>query len=82
MDNDATSKGDLGQNGGRNSPTVYNAAFHFAQFWDGRAKTIEDQAGMPILNPVEMNMPSEGFVVSRIKRNKWVQTIVSRCFSK
>ncbi|MBK6835381.1 MAG: c-type cytochrome [Bacteroidetes bacterium] len=67
VDNDATSKGDLGQNGGRNSPTVYNAAFHFAQFWDGRAKTIEDQAGMPILNPVEMNMPSEGFVVSRLK---------------
>jgi len=67
VDNKQFSEGDLGQNGGRNSPSVYNAALHFAQFWDGRAESIEDQAGMPILNPVEMNIPNEKFLVDRLK---------------
>jgi cytochrome c peroxidase len=43
-----------------------NAAFHISQFWDGRAKDVEEQAGMPILNPVEMAIPSEGFLVDRL----------------
>src|SRR5690606_30864122 len=38
-----TSKGHKDQLGERNSPTVYNAAFHIAQFWDGRAADIEEQ---------------------------------------
>jgi cytochrome c peroxidase len=42
------------QLGGRNAPTVFNAASHIAQFWDGRARTIEDQATQPIMNPREM----------------------------
>lgn len=40
----------------RNAPTVYNAALHIAQFWDGRAATVEDQAKGPILNAGEMGM--------------------------
>lgn len=67
VDNKSTSSGDLGKNGDRNSPTVFNAALHTAQFWDGRAKNIEEQAGMPILNPVEMNMPSETYVEERLR---------------
>jgi cytochrome c peroxidase len=43
--------------GNRNAPTVLNAAYLPFQFWDGRAKTLEDQALGPIQNPVEMNMP-------------------------
>lgn len=42
------------QRGGRNSPTVYNAIFNTAQFWDGRAADLVEQAGGPIVNPVEM----------------------------
>lgn len=42
------------QLGGINAPTVFNAAFHFVQFWDGRARNLADQAGGPPLNPVEM----------------------------
>ena len=57
VDNQKTSPGHNGQLGGRNSPTVYNAALHFAQFWDGRAATVEEQAKGPVLNPVEMAMP-------------------------
>lgn len=66
VDNLPTSKGDKGGFGGRNSPTVFNAALHAMQFWDGRAKDVEEQAGGPILNPVEMAMPSESEVVKRL----------------
>ncbi|MEO8759653.1 MAG: cytochrome c peroxidase [Bacteroidia bacterium] len=67
VDNQATSKGDAGKLGDRNSPTVLNAALHTAQFWDGRAKDVEEQAGMPILNPVEMAIPNEAFLVNRLR---------------
>lgn len=68
VDNEATSLGDDGiTRGGRNSPTVLNASMHFKQFWDGRAETIEDQAGMPITNPVEMMIPNEDFLVQRLR---------------
>ncbi len=53
-----TSVGHRGQHGTRNSPTVYNAAGFFAQFWDGRMDTVEQQATAPILNPVEMALAS------------------------
>lgn len=66
VDNEPTSDGVGGQVGDRNSPTVLNAAFHQAQFWDGRAKDVEEQAGMPILNPVEMAIPSKEFLVDRL----------------
>jgi len=56
-----------GQKGDRNSPTVFNAAGHIAQFWDGRAATIEDQAKGPVMNPVEMAMPSEKMVLAVLK---------------
>lgn len=42
------------QKGGRNSPTVLNAVFNTAQFWDGRAADLVEQAGGPMVNPVEM----------------------------
>ncbi len=67
VDGQRFSKGHRGQLGGRNSPTVYNAGNHVAQFWDGRAATLEDQAKGPILNPVEMAMPSEKRVVEVLK---------------
>lgn len=54
VDNQPTSTGHKGQKGDRNSPTVYNAALHVAQFWDGRAANVEEQAKGPVLNPVEM----------------------------
>jgi len=57
------SAGSAGHMGGRNSPTVYNAAGHMAQFWDGRAPTVEEQAKGPIMNPVEMGMPNAAAVM-------------------
>ena len=49
-----TSIGHRWQLGGRNSPTVLNAVFNTAQFWDGRAADLAEQAGGPLVNPVEM----------------------------
>ncbi|MFH0954431.1 MAG: cytochrome c peroxidase, partial [Verrucomicrobiota bacterium] len=51
----------------RNSPSVYNAAGHFVQFWDGRAADVEEQAKGPVLNPVEMAMASEKIVVATLE---------------
>ena len=53
-DNLAASIGDRWQKGGINSPTVLNSSMNIAQFWDGRAKDLKEQAGGPIANPAEM----------------------------
>lgn len=60
--------GALGALGDRNTPTVFNAGFHAVQFWDGREDSLETQALVPILNPVEMAMPSEAAIVERLNR--------------
>jgi len=67
VDGQPTSDGHKGQKGDRNSPTVYNAAGHFVQFWDGRAADVEEQAKGPVMNPVEMAMPSEKQVLAVLK---------------
>ncbi|HOU52662.1 MAG TPA: cytochrome c peroxidase [Myxococcota bacterium] len=48
------STGIRGQLGGINAPTTFNAVFQFAQFWDGRASDLQDQAAGPPENPIEM----------------------------
>ncbi len=58
VDVQETSIGHHWQRGGRNAPTVFNAVFNTAQFWDGRAKDLETQAGGPMVNPVEMASPT------------------------
>ena len=67
VDGEPTSPGHKKQRGDRNSPTVFNAGLHVAQFWDGRAATLEDQAKGPVLNPVEMAMPDAATVEKTIK---------------
>jgi cytochrome c peroxidase len=67
VDDQPTSDGHKGQKGTRNAPTVYNAAGHFVQFWDGRATDVEEQAKGPVMNPVEMAMTSESDVVAVLK---------------
>lgn len=67
--NDAlpVSTGSRGLRGDRNAPTVFNAGFQIAQFWDGRAETLEEQAKGPLLNPVEMAMESGKQVEQRLR---------------
>ena len=66
-ESEPVSTGHKNQKGTRNAPTVYNAAGHFVQFWDGRAPTVEEQAKGPITNPVEMAMPSKAVAVQVIQ---------------
>lgn len=54
------------QEGRRNTPTVWNAAFQKRLFWDGRAASLEEQALGPITNPIEMGMPSVAAAVRRL----------------
>ncbi|MDZ4288487.1 MAG: cytochrome-c peroxidase [Prosthecobacter sp.] len=67
QDNRPFSPGHEGKLGGRSSPTTYNAALHVAQFWDGRAPSVEEQAKGPVLNPIEMGMPSADLVVQVLR---------------
>lgn len=67
VDNEATSLGHRGVRGERNSPSTFNAFLHIAQFWDGRAKDVEEQALGPITNPVEMGMASDKDVLKKFK---------------
>ncbi|WP_419192907.1 cytochrome-c peroxidase [Kolteria novifilia] len=67
-DGQPVSDGVKGKTGTRNAPTVMNAAYNYFQFWDGRSPSLEDQAMHPILNPVEMAMPSMDEVVAKLKK--------------
>ncbi len=67
VDGKATSPGHDGRFGSRNSPSVYQAAGHVAQFWDGRAATVEEQAKGPVLNPIEMGMEDAAAVESLLR---------------
>ncbi|HJX19331.1 MAG TPA: cytochrome-c peroxidase, partial [Acidiferrobacterales bacterium] len=82
-DGTAVSAGSVaGRFGALNSPSAGYAAFspffhwdatekHYVggQFWNGRAATLAEQARQPILNPLEMAMPSAWAVVTRLKQN-------------
>ncbi len=80
VDNLPTSIGHKWNVGDRNAPTVLNAAFHIAQFWDGRAADVEAQAKGPILNPGEMALPHEAFTVDRIKSIAMYRDMFTKAF--
>ena len=79
-DNKQFSNGIGGQLGGRNAPTVLNAAFFFAQFWDGRAANLEEQAKGPILNPVEMGMPNAAAVENKLRKRNDYPPLFAKAF--
>ncbi len=66
-DGTPVSTGIGGQKGGRNAPTTYHAAGQVAQFWDGRAADVEEQAKGPIMNPIEMGMANATAVESALR---------------
>ena len=65
-----TSTGIDGKKGPINAPTVFNAAFNFVQFWDGRAADLADQAKGPPTNPVEMGSHSWDDIVARFEMDE------------
>jgi cytochrome c peroxidase len=80
VDGEPTSPGHAGVRGDRNSPTVYNAALHVAQFWDGRAADVEEQAKGPVLNPVEMGMPNADYVIEVIRAIPGYRPLFEKAF--
>ncbi len=81
-DHRTTSIGVHDQAGGRNAPTVWNAAFHSVQFWDGRASTLEDQAKGPPANPIEMGMNDLNAVSDRIEEIPGYKPYFDKAFGK
>ncbi len=69
VDRQAFSIGVAGRLGDINSPTVFNAAFNFKQFWDGRANSLEEQINGPVNNPKEMNS-NWPEVINKLKQDK------------
>jgi cytochrome c peroxidase len=75
----------IGIHGGvsqRNAPTILNALYNKTQFWDGRAKTLEDQAALPIVNSVEMGQPRSGRRGRPASQVGEYQQAFSRVFSR
>lgn len=80
VDNMPTSQGHKGLFGGRNSPTALNAATLDMQFWDGRAADVEEQAGGPLLNPVEMANDNEAAAAGKIAKIPEYQEAFKKAF--
>jgi cytochrome c peroxidase len=81
-DSRPTSIGIKGRVGQRNAPTVLNALYNKTQFWDGRVKTLEQQAALPIVNSVEMGQPSLDAAVVRIAAIGEYQQAFQRAFGR
>jgi len=75
------STGIRGQKGGINAPTTYNAMFHLAQFWDGRAADLKEQAGGPPLNPIEMGSSWEQ-ILGRLTADEAVVSRFTEAFGE
>jgi len=60
------SRGVGDQIGKRNAPSILNTLFYKSMFWDGRAATLEEQATLPILNPIEMGQKEPKDVVAKL----------------
>lgn len=78
-DRQSVSTGVRGQKGKRNAPTILNAAYNADQFWDGRARTLEDQASGPMMNSVEMGHSLEG-VEKGVSQNAEMMALFQRAY--
>jgi cytochrome c peroxidase len=79
-DTSAVSTGFAGRKGLRNTPTVMNVLLQKSFFWDGRAKSLEEQALAPVENPNEMNLPIEQAVL-RLQKNKKYSSYFKKIFN-
>ncbi len=78
-DGAAVSTGIKGQKGGRSAPTVINRAYSLAQFWDGRAASLEDQAKGPMANAIEMGNTHDA-IVDRLKAVAGYRALFAKAF--
>jgi cytochrome c peroxidase len=76
------SEGIGGKVGRRNAPTSMNALFFQTQFWDGRSRTLEEQARLPIINPIEMGMPDDAAAVQAIAGDPQYKEMFSAAYGR
>ncbi len=81
VDHLLTARGAKGQRTARNTPTVLNAGFQFAQFWDAHATSLVAQAREPMLNPAEMGMPDEASVERKLAALPEYRTAFEKAFA-
>lgn len=79
-DGQSASVGIMGQIGRRSAPTIINRVFSKAQFWDGRASSLEEQAKGPIVNPIEMGNKDYDEVVKRLRDTKGYRERFDKAF--
>jgi len=78
-DGAAVSTGIRKQKGNRSAPTILNRAYTLAQFWDGRAATLEEQAKGPMANPLEMGNTHEA-LVGRLRNVAGYRPLFAKAF--
>jgi len=71
-----------GKVGRRNAPTTMNAALLASQFWDGRAGSLEAQALLPIVNPIEMGQPSGEAAARAIAADPLYQKLFQEAYGR
>lgn len=82
VDGRKTSIGVGGAVGPINAPTVFNSVFNVEQFWDGRAATLQDQAGGPPLNPIEMASKSWDEIIAKLEKIRSLKRSSSKSIRK
>ena len=81
-DGQPVSTGIRGQKGGRSAPASFNRVFSSAQFWDGRAATLEDQSIGPFTNPIEHGFVNYDIMISKMKKIKGYNTLFLQVFGE
>nr|WP_243429607.1 cytochrome-c peroxidase [Acetobacter sacchari] len=80
VDNLVTATGIKGQKGPINAPTVYNSAYNIVQFWNGRARTLADQAAGPVMNPKEMGSHDWSEVAGKLSSDPYYTDAFARLY--
>ncbi len=81
-DGKPVSAGIRGQKGGRSAPASLNRVFSSAQFWDGRAPTLEDQSIGPLTNPIEHGFANNDMVVAKLKKIPGYRKLFMQAFGE
>src|SRR5258708_30725262 len=68
--------------GKRSAPTTMNAALMQSQFWDGRAPSLEEQAKLPILNPIEMGHPDAASAMAAVNADHGYQGLFHKAYGR
>jgi len=79
-DGKAVAQGIDGRQGTRNTPSILNARYNAAQFWDGRRTTLEDQVLDPLFNPSEHGIDNAEDLLRRIRQGEHYAAIVKKAF--